>query len=136
MAKRNAADDDNCLIGYLHNISTVTTSSNGKTKYFTGSFQASKTDVKRLVAFQAEKHAKFSAAAQMSSPIKLTGSKLSPGRNGQLEIICDKKTNLEVMIDDLPFKKQKLSEPNHTTEAKDLAALTTDKMRVCFKILV
>jgi hypothetical protein len=48
------------MIGYLHNVSTITTSSNGRTKYFCGTFQTSKTDVKRLVSFQPEKHEKYS----------------------------------------------------------------------------
>ena len=134
MAKRSIGGDvkDNSLIGYLHNISTVTTASNGKTKYFSGSFQTSKTDVKRLISFQPENHAKFSSAAQMTSPIKLTGSRLSPGRNGQIEILCDKNTSLEVLMDELPFKKQKLSQGDQIAEAKNLSDLTTDKMRVCY----
>jgi hypothetical protein len=45
--------------------------------------------VKRLVSFQPEKHDKYSTAAAMTSPVRLTGSRLNTGRNGQVEILCD-----------------------------------------------
>ena len=67
MAKRKLEFE--VLTGYLHNVSTVSTSSNGKTKYFTGTIQLSKTDLKRLTS---DKHDKFVSAASMNYPIKLT----------------------------------------------------------------
>ena len=133
MAKRNITDQlkDNSMIGYLHNVSTITTSSNGRTKYFCATFQTSKTDVKRLVSFQPKKHDKYSTAAAMISPVKITGSRLSPGRNGQIEILCDKNTTLELLNDELPFKKQKVDNTeDQMSEPKNVSDLTGEKMTV------
>ncbi|XP_052068057.1 uncharacterized protein LOC127707516 [Mytilus californianus] len=121
MAKRKLNMDS--LTGYLHNVSTVTLSANGKTKYFTGTFQMTKTDTKRLVCFAHDKHEKFVSAATMNSPVKLTGATLSPGRSGQIDVICNKSTTLQVAMNELTFKKQKI-QTNDESEPKDLINLS------------
>ncbi|CAG2241402.1 unnamed protein product [Mytilus edulis] len=121
MAKRKL--DMDSITGYLHNVSTVTLSANGKTKYFTGTFQMTKTDTKRLVCFAHEKNEKFVSAATMNSPVKLTGATLSPGRSGQVDVICNKSTTLQVAMNELTFKKQKI-QTNDESEPKDLINLS------------
>jgi hypothetical protein len=89
--------------------------------------EPSKTDVKRLVSFQPEKHDKYSTA--MTSPVKIIGSRFSPGRNGQIEILCDKNTTLELLNDELPFKKQKVDNTeDQMSEPKNVSDLTGEKM--------
>ncbi|CAG2229693.1 unnamed protein product [Mytilus edulis] len=126
MAKRKL--DIEYLTGYLHNVSTVTLSANVKTKYFTGSFQMTKTDTMRLVCFAPGKHEKFVSTATMNSFVKLTGSTLSPGRSVQVDAIYNKSTTLQVAMNELSFKKQKIK-PIDESQPKDLINLSANITR-------
>ena len=65
----------------------------------------------------------------MTSPVKIIGSRFSPGRNGQIEILCDKNTTLELLNDELPFKKQKVDNTeDQMSEPKNVSDLTGEKM--------
>lgn len=92
--------------GYLHNGSTE--SAIGKTKYFTGSFQKTKTDTKKLVCFAREKYEQFVSATTTNSLVKLTGANVSSGRYGHVNVICNKLRLLPVSMNELSFKKQKI----------------------------
>ena len=129
MAKRSL-ETESAFTGYLHNISTVSTARNGKSRYFTGSLQVSKTDVRKVVCFKPEQHEKFMAAAGLRSPIKITGASLSPGRNQAVDIIFGRAAAMEVMPTELEFKKKKLDVTEQTASPKDLKSLVEEDVTV------
>ena len=129
MAKRSAESDG--LKGYLHNVSGISSSAAGKTRYFVGQLQMSKTDVKKVVVFSPEKHDTYMKASVLQSPVKITGGKLSPGKNEQLDILVGKGATLEVLTEPLMFKKQKI-ETSAMSEPKNLDSLNKEGLNVSF----
>mgnify|MGYP003691379455 CR=1 FL=1 len=100
-------DRETPLVGYLHNISNVETAQNGHTKYFTGTFQTGKNDLKKLVSFTPEKHGNYVRAANMDTPVKIINSTLSPGKSG-VEILVRRGTVMDLFNEVLNFKKDKV----------------------------
>ncbi|KAK3088632.1 hypothetical protein FSP39_021519 [Pinctada imbricata] len=72
--------------------------------------QTSKTEKLRIVGFASEKHGYFSAASSNDCPVKLSGAKLSPTKDGGIEVFIENNTKLEMVKKQLDFKRRKVDE--------------------------
>ena len=136
-AKRKLSFEDSDVKGYLYNISKIELSANGKTKYFTGTFQSAKSEINRLVSFSPEKHEEFVRASTINKPVKLKNATLSPGRDG-LEIKVNRTTLLEVCTTPLSFTKD-LNFSSDTTDddcPTSIGDIDKEDMKVTFYILL
>ncbi|KAK3095474.1 hypothetical protein FSP39_015132 [Pinctada imbricata] len=72
-------------------------------------------------------------AANLNSPVQLKNAKFSPSRNGELEVIVDRSTSLEMVKQKLDFKKKKLDPPQQSI-LKSLSDLTEENMLVTLNV--
>ena len=133
MATKRKLEDESTtdhLIGYLTNVSPVRTSASGTTKYFTGKFQTSKTETRRLISFSPEKHAEFVRNSQQTSPVRLMNATQQIGRNGEMEITVNRNSKMDICTRKLDFKRQSCSDVKKNLSEYKLAALVTENMLV------
>lgn len=120
--ERKRKHELNDMMGFLHNISPVKRSSNNNL-YFNGMLQIAD-DIKRVVSFDADKHDSFSRAEKLQSPVKLTGVTVVPSRDGKgTDVQINSRTTLTVLnIDDIPFKRRKISseQPSNHLKIRDI----------------
>ena len=96
----------------------------------------SKSDVKRVVCFTPEKHHKYMSAAALESPVKITGANLSPGKNNTVEVLCGKRSSIEIVTKELAFKKQKTEHHETVAEVKTLEDLKEENVNVSFFLCI
>jgi len=63
-------------------------------------------------------------AAALESPVKIMGANLSLGKNNTVEVLCGKKSAIEILAKkELSFKKQKAEQTETVAEVKPWMSL-------------
>ena len=114
------------LVCYVHCVSPVKQS--GKTQYFDCVLQTQEKSV-RGVCFSREKKSNFENVHKSKSPVKIRNFKLEEKRDGEINVLMDKKTKIDVQFpSDVKFERVDMPDPNEQIVISDIRSIMINQL--------